>query len=159
MLTSVFMPSVWKREMGNAAGTGIHFQSGSSQKHDVLVCGVSERERSWCWRRTSSYSHHARVCQVPISCGQEWPFFPTRGENTSCVHCPYQKLTSNDRKRVDGRCTYKITPKFHSFFELSFYIDETSRNPRQLRWIQVPFLFLPNTLWKIRQSLTCFFPI
>ena len=66
------------------------------------------------------------------------PFFPPE-EKTQVVSIArkglilYQKLTSNDRKRVDGRCTYKITPKFHSFFELSFYIDETSRNPRQLR--------------------------
>ena len=42
----------------------------------------------------------------------------------------YQQLAVYDRERMDGRHHYKIIPKFHSFFELSFYIEETSRNPR-----------------------------
>lgn len=42
----------------------------------------------------------------------------------------YQRLVGLDRERPDGRRTYKIIPKFHSCFELSFYIEETNRNPR-----------------------------
>lgn len=44
----------------------------------------------------------------------------------------YQKLTSQDRKRTDGRICFKITPKFHSLLELSIYIEKTGRNPRHL---------------------------
>lgn len=42
----------------------------------------------------------------------------------------YQKLASLDRKRTDGRKTFKITPKFHSLLEMSFFIEQTNRNPR-----------------------------
>ena len=42
----------------------------------------------------------------------------------------YQQLASQDRLRTDGRRTYKIIPKFHSFLELQLYIKETSRNPK-----------------------------
>ena len=42
----------------------------------------------------------------------------------------YQRLVGLDKERQDGRRTYKIIPKFHSCFELSFYIEETNRNPR-----------------------------
>lgn len=42
----------------------------------------------------------------------------------------YQKLASLDRKRTDGRRTYKVIPKFHSFLELSIYVEESLRNPR-----------------------------
>lgn len=44
----------------------------------------------------------------------------------------YQQLCVADRQRTDGRRAYKITPKFHSFFELTFYIAESHRNPRSL---------------------------
>ena len=44
----------------------------------------------------------------------------------------YQKLAGMDRTRPDGRCTYKLIPKFHSVLELLIYIEETNRNPRQL---------------------------
>ena len=78
------------------------------------------------------------------------PFFPP-DEKTQFVSIArkglilYQKLTSNDRKRVDGRMTSKITPKFHRFFELSFYIDQTMRNPRQLRPIEIHFPYFSQT--------------
>lgn len=42
----------------------------------------------------------------------------------------YQRLASLDSGRTDGRKTYKIIPKFHSFLELTFYINESNRNPR-----------------------------
>ena len=45
----------------------------------------------------------------------------------------YQRLASNDRKREDGRRTFKIIPKFHAMLELTIYIEETKRNPRFLK--------------------------
>ena len=42
----------------------------------------------------------------------------------------YQALASNDRKRSDGRMSFKITPKFHAFLEMQIYIQKTKRNPR-----------------------------
>ncbi|CAK9026587.1 Uncharacterized protein SCF082_LOCUS17564 [Durusdinium trenchii] len=42
----------------------------------------------------------------------------------------YQHLTALDRRRTDNRRCYKLTPKFHSLYELTVGIDETGRNPR-----------------------------
>lgn len=42
----------------------------------------------------------------------------------------YQKLANIDQQRTDGRRCYKITPKFHSFLEMTFYIEQSNRNPR-----------------------------
>lgn len=44
----------------------------------------------------------------------------------------YQKLASMDRDRTDEKRFYKLVPKFHSFFEMSIYIETTNRNPRFL---------------------------
>lgn len=46
----------------------------------------------------------------------------------------YQKLAGKDAARTDGRRTFKIIPKFHSCLELTFYIEESHRNPRCLVW-------------------------
>ena len=42
----------------------------------------------------------------------------------------FQQLTAQDRCRNDGRRSFKITPKFHSFVEMQIYIQTTRRNPR-----------------------------
>lgn len=57
----------------------------------------------------------------------------------------YQKLASADRKRDDDRRTYKITPKFHSMLELTFYIAESKRNPRSFDHI-VKFFMCGKTM-------------
>ena len=64
----------------------------------------------------------------------------------------YQQLAAYDRQRRDQRKNYKITPKFHSFFELTFYIEETSRNPRYLAICYRPIFFtnmLVDICWYI----------
>ena len=45
----------------------------------------------------------------------------------------FQQLAGIDKTRLDGRRSYKIIPKFHSFLELTIYIETTNRNPRYLR--------------------------
>jgi len=52
----------------------------------------------------------------------------------------YQKIAGQDQQRTDERKNYKIIPKFHSLFEMSFYIEQTHRNPRSLNHINI-FLF------------------
>ena len=44
----------------------------------------------------------------------------------------YQQLAALDRARTDGKRFYKVTPKFHSLFEMLLYIEETSRHVRCL---------------------------
>lgn len=53
----------------------------------------------------------------------------------------YQKLAYIDKQRTDSRRCYKIIPKFHSFLELTFYIEKSNRNPRSLGILGIFFWF------------------
>lgn len=53
----------------------------------------------------------------------------------------YQDLAANDRSRDDGRRFYKLIPKFHSFFEMTIYMESSKRNPRLLGVVHSYFDF------------------
>ena len=42
----------------------------------------------------------------------------------------YQDLAAADSTRADDRRFFKVIPKFHSFMELTIYMETTNRNPR-----------------------------
>lgn len=84
--------------------------------------------RAYC---AHAFAKFQRVCD-------QSPQFFSDEETKCCVDAGrtglllYQQLATQDRERTDTKRFYKITPKYHSFFEMLLYIEKSRRNPRHL---------------------------
>ena len=65
----------------------------------------------------------------------------------------YQKIASQDGKRTDERKNYKIIPKFHSLLEMTFYIEQTHRNPRSLTHTSIFLVFGNVKIGELKKML------